>query len=332
MAHDIDMTTGSAAIAWSFRTPWHGLGRQMTEIERSSLSDAMRVAGVDFDVRTAILTDDTGRRVSDAQGIIRTDTGAYLGTVGAGYTPIQNGEAFATIDALIQQGCRIEVMGALSGGRRVFALLRMPDTATVTIETGDDVRGYLLVSAAHDGSGAVNITLTPVRVVCRNTMTRAFASAHATAASIRHTKSAPERLELAARTLTNLSAALTETGETFRALAARRMGPAAIAAYIEAVIPNPTPKEPLSTILRARREAIADLVFHGAGHVHVDVASGEASAWYAYNAVTEYFDHVRPREAGSVATAVKAADSALFGANAGVKARAFTLARDLVTA
>lgn len=334
MAHMIDETTGAPAIAYAGGTPWHKLGRKMTEVERRDIAAALKRAGLDWVVEaielkyappaSAFGENPTFRKVPDARGIIRLDTGAYLGTVGTQYTEIQNHEAAETVDALVRQhGCTVEVAASLDGGKRAFMLLRMPDS-TVHVADGDDVRGYLLVHWCHDGTGSVKIILTPIRVVCQNTLNAALGTGFASVATVRHTKSAPDALKTAARVAEQMHKAMIATGETYRELAARRMTTKEIAAYIETVIPNPNKNEPLSDTLKARRIEIARLVFDG-HHVEDGVSSlaaGQATAWRAYNSVTEYFDHIRAREAKSAAAKQTAYDSALFGGNALVKARA----------
>jgi phage/plasmid-like protein (TIGR03299 family) len=333
----IDESTERPAIAYAGQTPWHKLGRKMTNGERSNLPAAMALAGLDFEViaeplyRAYRRTPDAPieyRQVSDAQGVSRIDTNAYLGTVGGQYTTVQNRPAFGVLEPLIERhGCTVEVMASLDGGRRTFALVRMPD-ATVTPVPGDDVRGYVLVTNSHDGSAAVRAQLTPIRVVCQNTLTLSQTTKHATAAVIRHTKTANDRLAQAAQLIERMQLALRETGDTYASLAAQTLTPQQIAKYIKTVIPGDRDADgKLSKTIRERREAIADLVFHGhhAQDGGADASKGYATAWRAYNAVTEYFDHVRAKEASSAAGRANAYDSALFGGNAAIKARALNV-------
>jgi len=117
-----------------------------------------------------------------------------------------------------------------------------------------------------------------------------------------------------------------QTGETYAGLAARSMNAKELAAYIETVIPATLDADgALPNVIKKRRETIADLIFnghHSQADGGADATRGVASAWRAYNAVTEYFDHERAREAKSPNARTSAYDSALFGANAQIKARA----------
>jgi hypothetical protein len=137
--------------------------------------------------------------------------------------------------------------------------------------------------------------------------------------------------------MSKLMEAMKATGDTFATMAATVMDAKSLASYIEAVIPNTDAKAAaIAPVVQARRDTVARLVFAGRGAAManqlVNVAAGEASLWAAYNAVTEYFDHVRPAEAKSDAGRINAQTSAVFGGNADVKAAALDVARQLVAA
>lgn len=326
MAHQID------SIAYSGSTPWHQLGTRIPEDARRDFSASMTAAGLNWDVMTIPLFTGAGSQVEDAQGVIRLDTGRYLSTVGPDYTVIQNRDGLGIVEPLLDQGCTVEVMASLSGGRRTFALLRMPGEP-VTVREGDDVRGYLLADTSHTGTSALRVSLTPIRVVCANTLQLAQNTAHTTAVTIRHTVSATVRVKDAKTLLTSMVDAFHAEGETFASMAQRELGPREIAEYLERVVPGRLDAKTgqLAQTVIDRRETIAELVFSGRGH-QGDRQSGTASVWDAYNAVTEYFDHARRAEAKSPEGRTAAAESTLFGGNGRIKALALTAARQMVAA
>jgi hypothetical protein len=130
--------------------------------------------------------------------------------------------------------------------------------------------------------------------------------------------------------------ALAFTGETFASMAAKKLNPQQLRAFVDHVIPNTSAAATVAPVIAARRATVLALMHDGKGAAManqlVDTRDGGASLWGAYNAVTEYFDHVRPAEAASTAGLVNAQTSALFGGNAGIKAEALTIARQLVAA
>lgn len=324
------------SLAYAGKTPWHNLGERMTDAERRDMSAAMTKAGLNWTVATVPLSYDwggiNGQAAKDSKAVIRTDIGRFLSTVGKDYTPAQNHESLSLLEPLVDMGCTIEVMGALNGGRTVFGLLRMPNASIDVAGNGDDVNGYALLRNAHDGSSALAVDLTPVRVVCANTLALAAKMAHSTAVRLRHTTKVADRIADAKLVVEKMGEAFAQTGDTFAQLAQRKMGPAEVAAYIEAVITGPVDKAGnVSQTILDRRDTIAQLTFTGKGNaVYRD---GEATtAWAAYNAVTEYFDHYRRVEAKAASAKLAADESALFGGNARIKANALQIAAQLVAA
>jgi phage/plasmid-like protein (TIGR03299 family) len=92
----------------------------------------------------------------------------YLGVVGLGYTPVQNEACAELLDLLVDaSGAHFETAGSLRGGRQVFITLKLPEG--IRIAGVDDLDLHLAVSTSHDGSMALRVDATPVRVVCANT-------------------------------------------------------------------------------------------------------------------------------------------------------------------
>ena len=129
--------------------------------------------------------------------------------------------------------------------------------------------------------------------------------------------------------------AMQATGETFAAMAHSNLNAAQVDAYIAAAIPNHDQKAAtVSPVIEARRDTIKRLLTLGRGAEMANqfAPAGQVSLWGAYNAVTEYFDHVRPAEAASEAGRINAQQSALFGGNADLKGQALTIAQQLLAA
>src|SRR5262249_42586553 len=152
----------------------------------------------------------------------------------------------------------------------------------------------------HDGSLSYSARLTPIRVVCQNTLTAATASK--ALITLRHTTTIESRAKLVRTMIERFIGALHETGDTFAKLAHATMNVQDVADYIDRVFPNDDPAGKVSTILRNKRDAVARLVFHGKGAELAGATRSAATAWAVYNAVTEYIDHVRPAIATSAAS------------------------------
>jgi phage/plasmid-like protein (TIGR03299 family) len=344
MAHEISTVTGSNAFAYIDGPAWHGLGdnilKQMqaaSPAERITLARQLAQLNYTIEARDIFLADGTKLDTHKATVRLDGDRVTPLSVVGKGYETVQNEQATEVLEVLAQEwGAVPATAGALGLGERAFMLMRLAD-ATITPLPGDDVRGYFLLSWSHDGQTGVNGLPTAIRVVCANTLAMAMNAARGKAwFRIKHTSSAASRLDQAARLMGDTMKAMQAAGDTFKSMAQQRLGPVQLQAYIDRVIPNTSASTTIAPVIEARRATVAALVHGGRGaamaNQGVDVSDGGASLWAAYNAVTEYFDHVRPAEAKSDAGRNNAFESALFGGNAEIKAGALQLAAQLATA
>ena len=165
----------AANVEWMFSgngvTPWHGIG----EVIKGTLSseEAIKVAGLDWDVIPKPIYDEFGREIPGFKVNQRSSDQKNLGIVTNRYKIVQNREAFAFTDALLGEGVQYESAGSLASGKRVWMLARLENT-TIAEENIDP---YLVFTNSHDGTGAVRVAITPVRVVCQNTLNLALQKA-----------------------------------------------------------------------------------------------------------------------------------------------------------
>lgn len=153
-------------------TPWHGLGTRVMEAPDSK--NALIMAGLDWKVIQEPIYTDQGEVISGYKANVRDSDRRVLGVVTNKYKVIQNDEAFAFTDSLLGEGVRYETAGSLQGGRRVWMLARLPHEYIIS---GERISPFLVFSNTHDGSGAIKVALTPVRVVCCNTLNLALNTA-----------------------------------------------------------------------------------------------------------------------------------------------------------
>ncbi len=175
--------------------PWHGLGT-MVESAPSSI-DALTLAGLDWSViQKDVLTQD-GDPIPGFKVNLRDGDGAVLGIVSDRYRVVQNTDAFRFTDDLLGEGVTYETAGALQGGRKVWMLARMPQRYFIA---GDEIAPYLMVMNSHDGSSGIKVAMTPIRVVCQNTLNLALGTARRTWAA-KHTENVLYRVHEARETL-----------------------------------------------------------------------------------------------------------------------------------
>jgi len=175
--------------------PWHGLGTEVQEAPTSA--DALVYAGLDWEVvQKAVYTGD-GTLISGYRLNARSSDNAALGIVSDRYKVVQNADAFQFTDDLLGAGVTYETAGALQGGRKVWMLARMPERYIIA---GDEIAPYLVVMNSHDGSSGIKVAMTPVRVVCQNTLNLALSTAKRTWAT-KHTENVMSRVHEARDTL-----------------------------------------------------------------------------------------------------------------------------------
>ena len=212
-------------------TPWHGLGTRVKEAPSSK--DALVYAGLDWKVIQEPVYTDSQELIEGYKANVRDSDRRVLGVVTDRYKVIQNEEAFAFTDALLGEGVRYETAGSLQGGKKVWMLARMPHEYIIT---GERISPYLLFSNTHDGSGAIKVALTPIRVVCNNTLNLALSTAKRSWSMI-HTGDIQGKLQEAKDTLLLADRYMDSLGKEFENLRMKSMTDKQVMEYIEVLLP-----------------------------------------------------------------------------------------------
>lgn len=176
-------------------TPWHGLGRIIMDAPASR--EALELAGLDWQVESRNIYSDTGAMIPGYRANVRSTDDAVLGVVSDRYRIVQNEEAFQFTDDLLGEGVTYETAGSLQGGKKVWMLARLPRKYLIA---GDQVEPYLVIFNSHDGSSGVKVAMTPIRVVCQNTLNLALNTAKRSWTA-RHTENVLLRVQDARETL-----------------------------------------------------------------------------------------------------------------------------------
>lgn len=201
MSHELETVNGKTNFfSGRGKTAWHGLG---TVIEGLATSEeALELAGLNWEVTKepvyqAIKREGGGpsyKKVDGKYATTRSSDQKVLGIVGGDYTICNNREAFAFMDNMIDSGEAVfDTAGSLFGGKRVFVSAVLPTTVRIAGLTDEEVELFMLFSNSHDGSKAINLDITPVRTVCRNTQIMAQAAAK-TSWKLRHTSTLEGRM------------------------------------------------------------------------------------------------------------------------------------------
>lgn len=212
-------------------TPWHGLGTKVMEAPASE--EALKIAGLDWKViQEPIYT--TGKELIEGFKVNVRDTDRrVLGVVSDRYKIVQNQEAFSFTDELLGEGVRYETAGSLQNGRKVWLLARMPHEYIIS---GERITPYLVFFNSHDGSGAIKAALTPIRVVCQNTLNLALSTAKRSWSMI-HTGNIQGKIQEARDTLFLAEKYMDSLGKEFESLRKKKLSDRQVQEYIEILLP-----------------------------------------------------------------------------------------------
>lgn len=330
MSHEIDITTGKAAVFVTGTPPWHGLGRNVNDAVTSE--QAVRLGGLDWHVDqwpiAAIAPDGWGTVTArEFVANVRTDTKAVLGVVTKKYRPFQNAEAFTFADAVVGEGlAKYETAGALRGGRRVWMLLRLPDQLRVGPD--DQIQPYLLVYNTFDGSSCLRALLTSVRVVCQNTLNLVLGHARGDGVTIRHRGDLQGRVDEARSTLGLVHRRLKTFGQEVEVFRSVPMANGRLARFFDGLLP-PIGNDASE---RERNNRLRSLdALHANFNNDLNTLPGmRGTLWAAFNAATEFADHQRRfRGNGDLARRENRLDSIWFGSSNDFKQAAYRSAQEL---
>jgi phage/plasmid-like protein (TIGR03299 family) len=271
------------------KAPWHGLGTSIPDDKKISVREAIVAAKLDWQVELRhVFTDNPGggeSGVLNYYAVCRVSDNAFLGMVGPDYTPLQNEQALEWFQPFLDaKEATLETAGSLKGGRHVWALARIRD-GNMDVGKNDPVSHYILLSNAHDGSVAVRVGFTPIRVVCNNTLTLALGSKASQLLRVRHSLNLHVNLELVRDTMKVARHEFSATVEQYRHLQKRGIDAAGLERYVRVVFSLPNDK--------GGRELIPNIIYlfeNGRGHQEAG-----RTYWGAYNAVTEYLNYFRGR-------------------------------------
>jgi len=328
MGHNIAQTkNGKWMTAWAGDTPWHGLGQQAEGLMTSY--EALEAAHLNWEVVKLPLEykqpDELYDVVPDTYGVFRVEEGEYIPltrstAVGRVWKPFQNVDAFSFLDELTQTlEAKIEVCGALGNGHKVWCLAKLPES--IIIDNVDVVDQYILIVNSHDGSGSVKIFLTPIRVVCNNTLTLALRG-RSGGYNIRHTGKLNNRVEEAREALGLINTDFYEWGEQAASLLDISLTEHQMDMYFIDALDLTYNKE---GDLTTRSQNLLNTVKSNLDNTTNSIGKMKGTAWAAYNALTEAVDHQFTKLANGEKS-MKRMESALFGTFARKKGKAFEMA------
>ena len=295
MSHELDFSNAQANFAQVGEKAWHGLGQQLEAGQ--PLEVWAKAAGLSHTVERSmvqyaagdILLPHTTRDV-----LYRSDTNAPLGVVGKDYKVVQPADVLDFFAKLAENNnFELETAGSLSNGKRIWAMAKVNDGATVVGQ--DVIKPYVLLATSYDGTLATTARFTSVRVVCSNTLGFAAAeggdtirinhskefSAKDTALDLGIAFNSFDKFLIDSRRLANK-----EVNTTFAVEFLKLLLPASVRT---ATVNGIKTKEAVPVENTKAFQSIMAL-FNGQA-LGSDLPEASGSAWALLNAVTEHVDH-----------------------------------------
>jgi phage/plasmid-like protein (TIGR03299 family) len=299
MAHELETVNGQTAFA-SLREPaWHGLGTVFTE--EVSTAEMLKLAHLDnWNVRLEDVAIPEGF-ASDRSFSFVTRTNPFnseqndvLGVVGERYVPLQNEDLFDFGDLMLDGGGRWETAGSIKGGRQVFGSLAL-ERETVLDPNGvsDKVNTYLLINTSHDGSVAIQASITPVRVVCANTLNLALKGKAKQSFKIRHTSTASGKVAQAREALGLANLYMNEFDKMAQEMISKEITKAKFDEIV--ALAYPAPEKDAKGSFKKYNDKVDLIQSIYVGDYNNTIAG---TAWGAFNALTERLDWYRSGRGG----------------------------------
>jgi len=318
MAHELEMVNGEAQMAYVGNVPWHGLG---TKVEHDlTPGDFQKVAGLDWTVEKQPLTTATGIPIKNKEALVRTSDNSVLDVVGTGWNPVQNSEAFEFFHDYVMAGdMEMHTAGSLKDGQMVWALAKTKES--FELFNGDQTDNYFLFTNPHQFGKSINIRMTPIRVVCNNTLTLSLSQDTDKMVTVNHRKAfdpdmVKEQMGIAK-----------EKMEQYKSMAAFLGGKRAtgdnVIQYFNEVFGAPA---------KAKEDGVLPFTSRNAkiAMENLNTQPGanfaQGSWWQAFNSVTYMTDHLQGREGDS------RLQSAWYGRNRKVKLNALDKALEYAEA
>ena len=264
--------------------PQHGLGTEVKEAPNST--DALRLAGLDWQVIQRDVYSEDGYIIPGYKVNVRSSDFSTLGIVTERYQVVQNEEAFKFTDELLGEGVTYETAGSLQGGRRVWVLAKMPEKYIIA---GDEITPYFVIMNSHDGSCSIKAAMTPIRVVCQNTLNLALDRAKRVWTT-KHTENILSRISEARQTILMADQYMSELGKEIDGLSRIKLSDRKVMEYMSEFFPV---TEDMSSLQKSNNQKLLSNM--KARYFDApDLLDVGKNGYRFINAVSDFATHAKP--------------------------------------
>jgi phage/plasmid-like protein (TIGR03299 family) len=280
------MSVDVESMFYMREVPWHGLGVRVDSALSSE--EALEQSGLNWTVIQKPIMTNEYHTVPGYKTNVRQTDNKVLGVVTDRYKVIQNHEAFAFTDALLGEGVKFEAAGSFNDGKKVWLLAKLPDRYIIE---GEQIEPYLVFSNDHSGNGSIKVAITPIRVVCQNTLNIALNNAKRIWSTIHVGILARNKLDEARNTLLLTERYMGRLGSEFNRLSKISISDDIVMDYIEALLPmNDKATELQKKNINRIREDLTIRYFDAPDLSHVG-----KNAYRFICAVSDFATHAKPR-------------------------------------
>ena len=264
MAHNLASTNGKTAMMYVGEVPWHRLGTKLDapgHRPRGNRSRRPRLRGP-VDAHRHVTTASPSKAAGPLSAMTTRPYSVLSATAtspcktvrrSVSLMPSSPTAAFATTRP-----------GPSVSGEKIFLLAKLPES--IRVKNSDDlVDKFLLLTNAHDGSAALRVFFTPIRVVCQNTLSMAERQGHGQGVSILHKGNLEGKILEAQRVLGLAQRFYDDAAHQIDRLASYYPSVTQLGAYFKSLYPDPEEDKNNSRAVRTREE-LHRLFEEGVGH------------------------------------------------------------------
>ena len=263
--------------------PWHGLGTIVEDAPTSK--DAIVLAGLNWNVVGQPIYDQFGNEIPGYKANVRDSDNSVLGIVTNKYKVIQNLEAFSFTDSLINEDVHYEAAGSLRKGKTIWLLAKMPERKILD----DKFDPYVCFTNSHDGTGAIKVCCTPIRVVCMNTLNLALSRAKRTW-STKHMGDLNSKLIEARHTLGLANDYMDELAKQAEVLSEVKVSDITLEGILNSIYPVDVTKDSERKLRNVNQ--IKENFFRC--YDMSDISQYKGTAWGIMNAMSDMVTHIAP--------------------------------------
>jgi len=267
---------------------WHGQGVVTNEAKTSK--EALEISGLNWTVeKQPIFLAGSPEPIEGNVANVRSSDNSVLGIVSDKYKIIQNEEAFSFMDSIIGEGdfdVTYESAGSLNHGKKIWLLAHLPATKILD----DEIVPYMVFTNSHDGTSAIQVAMTPTRVVCQNTLSISLNEAKRVW-SVRHMGNIESKKHEAIATLNLASKYMERMNLTAEEYQQKIVNAEMLNEIIEMVFPL----DPLDTERKSRNVNELRNIFTDIYTTTEDIKKFSGSAWGVYNAFADMASHMKSK-------------------------------------